>query len=207
MTLPFRRSAWAVGLAVFTLVVVPSAQAGPLVASAPDCNPQVWEKPFLPWADPASYVLAPTGTLESARDWTLDGGADRVRGNETFYVHGADEAWSLALPPGSSATTAPICVGLDHPTLRFFARNDGSRLSTLVVEVRFEDAAGEVRSLRIGELVGGPGWQPSPPLPVAANLLALLPGERTPVEFRFTPVGGGGDWRIDDLYVDPWRHG
>jgi hypothetical protein len=207
MTLPFRRSAWAVVLAVFALVVVPSAQAGPLVASAPDCNPQVWEKPFLPWADPANYVLAPTGTLESARDWTLDGGADRVRGNETFYVHGADEAWSVALPPGSSATTAPICVGLEHPTLRFFARNDGSRLSTLVVEVRFEDAAGEVRSLRIGGLVGGPGWQPSPPLPVVANLLALLPGERTPVEFRFTPVGGGGDWRIDDVYVDPWRHG
>jgi hypothetical protein len=207
MTLPFRRSAWAVVLAVFALVVVPSAQAGPLVASAPDCNPQVWEKPFLPWADPASYVLAPTGTLESARDWTLDGGADRVRGNETFYVHGADEAWSLALPPGSSATTAPICVGLDHPTLRFFARNDGSRLSTLVVEVRFEDAAGEVRSLTIGALVGGPCWQPSPPLPVVANLLPLLPGERTPVEFRFRPLGGGGSWRIDDVYVDPWRHG
>ena len=80
MTLPFRRSAWAVGLVVFALVVVPSAQAGPLVASAPDCNPQVWEKPFLPWADPANYVLAPTGTLESARDWTLDGGADRSWG-------------------------------------------------------------------------------------------------------------------------------
>jgi hypothetical protein len=207
MTLPFRRSAWAVGIAVFALVVVPSAQAGPLVASAPDCNPQVWEKPFVPWADPASYVLVPAGTLESARDWTLDGEADLVRGNETFYVHSAEEARSLALPPGSSATTAPICVGLEHPTLRFFARNDGSPLSTLVVEVRFEDAAGEVRSLPIAELAGGPRWQPSLPLPVVANLLALLPEERTPVEFRFRPLGGGGAWRIDDVYVDPWRHG
>jgi hypothetical protein len=205
MTLPFRRSAWAVAIAV-VLVVVPSAHAGPLVASAPNCDPQVWETPFLPWADPASYVLVPTGNLESARDWTLSGGAGVVSGNETFHVHGAGEAMSLALPTGSSATTAPICVGLEHPTLRFFARNTGSVLSTLAVDVLFEDAAGEVRSLRIAQLAGGARWQPSLPLPVVANLLALLPGERTPVEFRFRPLGGG-DWRIDDVYVDPWRHG
>jgi hypothetical protein len=27
----------------------------------------------------------------------------------------------------------------------------------------------------------------------------------TPVQFRFTPVGGG-TWQIDDVYVDPWRY-
>ena len=32
--------------------------------------------------------------------------------------------------------------------------------------------------------------------------LPLLPGERTPVAFRFTPQGKG-TWSIDDVYVDP----
>jgi hypothetical protein len=44
-------------------------------------------------------------------------------------------------------------------------------------------------------------------MPIVANLLPLLPGDHTPVAFRFTPVGLGGDWRIDDLYVDPYRRG
>ena len=26
-----------------------------------------------------------------------------------------------------------------------------------------------------------------------------------PIAFRFTPQGKGGDWRIDDVYVDPVR--
>ncbi len=192
--------------AVAALFVAPPAQAGPLVAAAPDCDSRILETPFVPWADVANYVLVPNGILESGRNWTLTGGAAIVRGNETYYVHGLDETRSLALPRGSSATTAPVCVGLEYPTLRFFARNDGSALSTLDVEVRFEDAAGKVRSLLIATLLGRPGWQPTPPLPVVANLLPLLPGERTAVEFRFRP-SGQGDWRIDDVYVDPWRHG
>ena len=36
------------------------------------------------------------------------------------------------------------------------------------------------------------------------NLLTLLPGDRTPLEFRFTPEGGSS-WTIDDVFVDPWR--
>jgi hypothetical protein len=192
--------------ATAAFLVVAPAQAGPLVASAPNCDSPILESPFLPWLDSANYVLVPNGILESGRSWTLAGDAAFLPGNETYYVHGVDERRSLALPRGSSATTAPVCVGLEHPTLRFFARNDGSVLSTLDVEVRFEDAAGSVRSLRIAELLGRPGWQPTPPLPVVANLLPLLPGDRTAVEFRFRP-SGYGDWTIDDIYVDPWRHG
>jgi hypothetical protein len=37
---------------------------------------------------------------------------------------------------------------------------------------------------------------------VVANLLALLPNETTPVAFRFTAQGG--DWSIDDVWVDPY---
>ena len=158
------------------------------------------------WWDPAPYVLVPNGHFEGARQWQLAGGAAMARGNEWFYVHGAHEVWSLALPSGSSAITAPVCVGIEYPTVRFFARNDGSSSATLSVEVLFETADGQVRAQHIGSVLAGPGWLPTPPLPITANLLPLLPGARTAVAFRFTPAGGG-DWRIDDVYVDPWRHG
>jgi len=39
-------------------------------------------------------------------------------------------------------------------------------------------------------------------MPVIANLLPLVPGEQTPVAFRFTARRGAV--QIDDVYVDPW---
>ena len=42
--------------------------------------------------------------------------------------------------------------------------------------------------------------------PILVNLLALVPGERTAVAFRFTPRGLGS-WLIDDVYVDPYGTG
>jgi len=187
------------------LVFAPSASAQTGWPAA--CEDQVAERPFMPWADPAAYVLAPNGTVEQAAHWELEGGAVRAVGNERFHVNDADDASSLALPPGSSATTAPMCVGLEHPTLRLFARNRGALLSPLLVEVLFEDAAGSSRALPIGAYLGTSAWQPTTPLAVIANLFAGLPGESVEVAFRFTPRGSAGNWSIDDVYVDPFRHG
>jgi hypothetical protein len=169
------------------------------------CSGQVFERPFLRWADPMNYVLAPAGTLESSTSqWSLTGAAKVVAGNEPFYVHAPKEAFSLSLPAASSATTRAMCVGLDHPTLRFFARNQGATTSALRVDVLFEDATGAVRTLTIGTVSGtATSWQPSVPMPIVANLLPLLPGQLTTVSFRFTPAGGA--WTIDDVYVDPRR--
>jgi hypothetical protein len=98
-----------------------------------------------------------------------------------------------------------MCVGIGHPVMRFFARRTSNwLLDTLKVEVLFEAAGGQVNSLPVGLVLGGASWQPTLPFPVLASLLPLLPGEKTPVQFRFTPVGSG-TWQIDDVFVDPWR--
>ena len=187
--------------------LAPSASAGILVTSATDPVTQPLEQPFLRWLDPAQYTLLPGGTFEaSLPGWSLSG-AKVASGNEPYYVHGSGESKSLSLPAGSRATSAVIPVGLGHPTMRFFARSTGgSILSSLKVEVLFELATGQVVALPIGVALAGlhRSWQPTLPMAVVANLLPLLPGELTPVAFRFTPVGAAS-WTIDDVYVDPKR--
>ena len=113
----------ATSLAVLALAMsASSASAGVLVASAPDCTPKPTTQPFRPWGDSTPYNLAPGGSFEGgAGSWSLTGGASLVTGNEPWKVAGATHSRSLRLPPGATATSPVICVGLEHPTLRFFA--------------------------------------------------------------------------------------
>jgi hypothetical protein len=203
-----RRFAGTIALGIAALALsAPVAQAGPLADSASPCADQTYSQPFLPWADPASYTLAPDGSFENgAGSWSLSGGAAVDSGNESYHVGGAADSHSLSLPSGSSATSGAMCVGIEHPDIRVFARNSGSPASTLRVDVLFEDASGNVNSLPIGTVSSGSSWQPTAPSPVVANLLAVFSNDQTAVAFRFTPQGYGGSWRIDDVYVDPWHH-
>lgn len=190
-----------------TLALAAPAQAGLLVESAEDCpaDPPA-SQVFARWLDPFQYVPAPGGGAESAAGWKLEGGARIVDGNEPWKVGGKADSRSLMVPRGARATTAPMCVGIEYPTLRFFAkRSGGTVLSTLLVEVEFNGLGGLVKRLPVGVVLNGGQWQPTLPHIVLASLLPLLPGQRTPVAFRFTPVGGGS-WQIDDVYVDPWRY-
>jgi hypothetical protein len=194
-----------VAAGVAGLALAAPAHAGPLVSEARNCADQgPSARVFQRWLDPMQYVPAPGGHAESAAGWTLTGGAAIVAGNEPWKVGGADHARSLRLPGGSSATTGVMCVGIGHPTVRFFARRtSGTLLHTLRVDVQFEGLGGLVKTLPIGLVLAGGQWQPTLPSVMVVNLLPLLPGERTPVRFRFTPVGNA-TWQIDDVYVDPW---
>ena len=198
-------AALAGALCALALAAQPS-HAGVLVASSPSCDTTRTSHPFLPWIDVASYVPAPDGGFEAgAKGWKLNG-ATTVAGNETYHVGGAGDDTSLRVPDGGSATSPAFCVGLEHPTARFFAKRvGGSLLSTLRVDVEFEDALGETHFQPVGVVaLNGGSWQPSLPMLLVANLLPLLPGDHTPVALRFVPQGGGS-WLVDDVYVDPFK--
>jgi hypothetical protein len=185
-----------------------SASAGVLVNAAPSCDAQSLSTPFVPWLDVAQYTPLSGGDFETAAaGWTLSGGAALANGNEPYQVAGPGDTKSLTIPAGGSATSPAICVGLEHPTVRFFAkRNTGGLLGlgTLQVEVLFETNLGLVNSLPIGVVLAGAGWQPTLPMTVIANLLPLLSSDQTPVAFRFTPLLGGS-WSVDDIQVDPYQ--
>jgi hypothetical protein len=172
------------------------------------CPPSTYEQPFAPWLDFASYVLAPNGGLESgAAGWSLDGGAAVAAENESFDVHGPGDTSSLSLPSGSTATSSSMCVDAESPDLRLFVRNTGSLLSALKVEALYTDALGQSRALPVAVLAAGPAWQPTLPILFLANLAAppLVTDGATSVAFRFTPLGSRSGWKIDDLYVDPFK--
>jgi hypothetical protein len=191
-------------LAVLILAMsASSASAGLLVKDAPDCSPQPTSNPFAPWGDNADYNLAPGGSFEAGTaSWSLAGNASIASGNEPWKVAGAGHTRSLKLPPGATATSPTICVGLEHPTIRFFAKNNTALLSTMTVEVITETSLGLTVAVPIGVLLPSGQWKPSPRFLVVANLLPLLPGNYTPVRFRLRSVGLG-TWNVDDFYVDP----
>lgn len=185
------------------------AHAGILVSSATNCSAEAVSQPFTPWFDGSHYTLVPGGNFEAgAPAWSYTGSAAVTPGNESFSVGGSGDGASLALPDGSSATSPSMCVGIQNPTLRLFARNGGSTLfSSLRVDVLFEDSLGNVLSAPVTTIMGGSRWQPTLTAPILVNLLPLLPGSETAVAFRFTPQGAGGDWHVDDIYVDPFGRG
>jgi hypothetical protein len=187
------------------LTAVGSGSAG---GAGSSCGPRDVSQPFLPWLDPAHYFLLPGGDFESASSWSFTGGARVVAGNQPYRPAVSGHTRSLLLTAGASATSAPECVDGDEPTLRFFARNTGSILSALVVEARVRTTLQGVTTqttVPLGVVLGTTrSWQPS--LPVLFGLSAnQLLGGTTTVDFRFVPVGIGGSWQIDDVYVDPFK--
>jgi hypothetical protein len=205
--MPSRRT-FAIALASIatSLSLTPAANAGALVDSV-TCNAMSVGQVFLPWADVAQYQQAPGGTAESLSGWATTGDVSVANGNEPWNVAGTGSNSIRLGSGGSTATTASMCVGVEHPTLRFFARSSSASLfSSLRVEVLFEDLVGNIVPLQIGSVTASGSWTPTPVYVVAANLLSVLPGDETAVAFRFTPVGGAS-WQIDDIHVDPWGRG
>jgi hypothetical protein len=215
------RAASASGEPATAATTTASGEAAPAEGDVPDQTPpnaletgagvaELLEHPcgqpmsqvFLRFADIAFYYRAPGGDAESRRDWLLEGGAAIVPGNEPFGVTPGTR--SLALPRGSRATTRPICVGVDSPTVRFLVRDPGIRGAALRVEVLWVGALGERRELTIGRILSTrAGWRPVLPLLALANLSALTAADGTrAIQLRFAPERGA--WRVDGLHVDPF---
>jgi hypothetical protein len=177
--------------AVFALPATASADVG-----YSGCDDPGSSAVFAPWLDYANYFLAPDGGFENgAAGWALDG-ASVGAGNQS-YGSGAS---SLTVDSGDSATSPSVCVGLEHPTFRYFVRRtSGVPSAKLAVRVVLDNGA----SIPVGTIMGGStSWQPSPVTLIGANLLPLLTGgTSTQVAFRFT--SNSGTWQVDDVYVDP----
>lgn len=163
--------------------------------------------PFLRWLDPLPYTLLPNGDFEAgSRGWTLSGGAKVASGNHPF----ASGSRSLVLPSGSSATSPSMCMGLVLPVVRFFSTG-GAALSNLQVEALYTDTFGRRQAVVLAPLgLPSSSWGPNVQMLQLGGAInaATLNGLTTEIQLRLTPKGGlfgSGTWRVDDVYVDPWK--
>src|SRR4051795_5733428 len=184
-----------------------SASAGVLVASAPNCDNGANSQPFAQWGDDNNYFLAPGGGFETgAAGWTVGSGSGVVGDQEPWRVAGDNGSHALNIDAGRSVVSPTMCVGLEHPTMRFFAHRSGGGLlgaaSTLAITARVETSLGLVVEVPVGTittLTNGTSWNRTPTQVVLSSLLPLLPGDHTPIQFRFAAVGTA-NWVIDDVF-------
>lgn len=163
------------------------------------------EQVYKPWLDLQHYVLAPDGGFEAgAEGWSLNGGAKIVRGNEPYYLNDSSDRRSLELPAGSSVGTPPICMSLDTPIFRMFARNTGDPTSKLRVEAVYK-LLGALHTKDVSTVTAGSTWAPTQQMSAVLSLSTVV-GTLTPsyIQIRITPLDSKGQWQVDDLFIDPY---
>ena len=190
---------------IAALATTRTAKAGLLsTGSASYCDSTATQT-FAAWGDSSYYARLFNGSFEGgSTGWYLSGGARIVSGNEPFFVGDADDSHSLLLPSGSSAYSSTVCFALADWHLRFFAKNVGSSRGQLHVQVIVPSLLGVLSVLDGGTVSAGGTWQPSPRLALLLSNVTSLLGTKA-VAFRFTPVGAGAAFQVDDVYLDPWK--
>ena len=195
----------ALAAVVTAMTTVSTAHAGLIgTGSASYCDPTAVQ-PFAP-QDMNFYTLLPGGSFESGTvPWSLSGGAKIVAGNETSYLHSRSDSRSLYLPAGGSAVTPTTCFALGDWHTRFMLRNVGSSTGAVDVQVIVPSLLGGLLTVLDGGTVKAGGtWTPSPRVELLLSNVTSLIGTRA-VAFRFTAVGRGAAYQLDDVYLDPWK--
>jgi hypothetical protein len=168
------------------------------------CSYSTIGKTFSQWNDPAYYVPATNGGLESGgKGWTLSG-SSVVSGNESFFLGGSRDDSSLYIPTGGSATSPSFCVEQGMPTFRFTVRNTGYQGATMKVEAIYLDSTHNNATKTVGYLMAGYWWGPSAKMSLAIGTASSGGIDASEVQLRFTPVSGSGRFQVDDVYIDPW---
>jgi hypothetical protein len=199
------RTTLALAAVASTLTLASTAHAGLIgTGSASYCDTNA-SQPFAP-SDMNYYTLLPGGSFESGTvPWALSGGAKVVSGNETSYLNSRKDTRSLYLPAGGSALTPTTCFALGDWHVRFMLKNVGASSGAVDVQVVVPSLVGGLLTVLDGGTVQAGGtWTPSPRVQLLLSNVTSLLGTRA-VAFRFTAVGRGAAYQLDDVYLDPWK--
>jgi hypothetical protein len=185
------------------LLMATPATAAPKPASCAAPGPM--SQVFARWADPAFYYLAVDGAFEK-RAWS---GGTLVAGNEPYFVGSARDRRSMAV---AGAVTSPrMCITLDAPTIRFFARRTAGDPASVLGVTALVPVGGREMPVAMAPAGGTGEWGVTLPTPILANFMGaadiagLLDGRpATRVRFVLTPSAGSA-WQVDDFYVDPYK--
>lgn len=175
----------------------------PAVAGA--CTPAAGGvSAFSQFGDTATYSLAPNGSFESGSSgWSLTG-ASVTSGNESYFLNSDGDSHALSISATGSAVSPPICVDVTTPTFRFVARRTNNSWAQMNVNILWTDSSGATHTTTAGSVSGGTSWAPSPVMNLGSSLPLWQSGSTLSVRLQFLPANYGGDWQIDDVYIDPY---
>jgi hypothetical protein len=178
------------------------------VAAQAACPTAPTTKAFLAFGDSADYSLAPNGAFEAgAGGWALSG-ASVTAGNESYKVHGASDAKSLALKATGQAVSPAFCVSTAQPTFRFFAKRTSGTWGVLNVKLRWTGDNGQTNETVVGSVTAGDtSWHPTQVFSLSSVLGQWNSSQATNAQLVLDPEDYGGDWSIDDVYIDPYVRG
>lgn len=193
--------------------IVTTTASGTSIMETPEteqtCTAPQLVSAFASLGDMRDYVLAPGGSFEDKdlEGWQVERARLSKEGSTLEVDESEDNKHSLMIPPGGSATTPAMCVDLHYPTFRLMTKAQRGH-GQLKVELVYPDSDNPAFHA-VGELDGDDAraWQASADIPVFPERGGAAPGMRR-VALRFTSLavnGKAGEWRIDDLYVDPKR--
>lgn len=174
--------------------------------SSQTCSAPLIQNPFSRFGDRRNYVMAPSGSFESgAPGWQLSGTAKPVSEFDPADLGASDGAGVLALPAGTSAISPTMCVDFDYPTFRLMSK--ALSKGEFKIEITYPDAPRPVwEELKKYDgyqfTSAGSGWKLTDDIDMKIDLGGQQAGFRR-VAFRLTALTG--NWRVDDVYVDPRR--
>ena len=130
---------------------------------------------------------------------------ERRRGQRAVAASAAPtDRYSLDLPAGSSAVTAPLCIDETYPHFRLFARNAGLTKASLKIEVLYFDAKGKLLNTKPYNYTSAT-TSLGPDRPDRHQRLHPQDdGQRRPGRVPLHPAGNDAHLQIDDVYVDPY---
>jgi len=164
------------------------------------CPGQIFAQPFLALGDLNSYTLVSGSEFNNPPEgWELKGGAKVVSATHPDGSAG----YALDLPSGAVAVSAPVCVTLQYPAARLYAKTLEGKAG-LAVAVSYSETKSETKPKQVGETKNTQGaWEASEALSVLAQLGGKAEETRE-VRFVLTAAGNATSTLVYDLYVDPW---
>jgi hypothetical protein len=186
------------------------ALAGPAQAA---CSQPSTTKPFAGFGDQNDYFMAPDGGFEAYGSGWLKSNTATVYDNEPWKVAGGTKALRLN-GGGASATSPGFCIDPSNPTIRLFTKSTatgGVDSSWLMIEAIVTSQIGTTTTI-LSTVSSHYGWAATPITSLVgatnAHLHSGLANNTTAtLKLRFTVMGGGASYTIDDVEVDPFRGG
>jgi hypothetical protein len=170
------------------------------------CTSPTMSTVFAPWGDTASYFQVSNGGFESGTTgWALTGAATIVGTNEPWKVAGASNSHSLSLSGNGAAESRTFCVSRGQDVIRLFVANPHVTGAILHVDTTVVNPDNGYIGTSAFDVNGDPNataWAPT----IALKIPALFNGSGMEnLTLRFSLRGSSASWKIDDVFVDPFK--